>query len=513
MIEARTETVSTSRPGQRLDRGWLAALRANSLAIDLAMVSGIALVLGLIRLGTASFWVDEAFTATEMRRSLADTISAQYHVLYYWIERPWTALAGDSEWAMRFPSVLGAMLAGVLMVVLGRKLFDRWVALASGLLLVSSPFVVQWSQQVRGYTMLLALTLGATLLLLRALERGSRVDWAIYGLAFTAIVVWQPVSGVLLFPAHAVLVAQRRERVLPHGLLAAVVIGALAVPWAAVTAMRSTGPDVAVNWLKFPTAETVARGVLDVSGAAGLGALLAVLGVVVLLRRQRDLAIWLAVWAIAPFVVALTVSALGRPIYLDRYLIVAAPAFFLLAGVAITSVGRRLRLVLVVAVAVATVAGLAHWYSLADEGNWHGEDWRGAVATVLERRGEAEAIVVAPWSSAPAAMYYDADVVDVSTADSIWVLVWSQTGDDITAAERRGLGFGDHERVERLDFGWRLRGSPSRSQACSRRRAGCPRDFSCHGAWRRPQSHRATGHASAVPSPSRWSPAWRSSSA
>ena len=61
-----------------------------------------------------------------------------------------------------------------LMVVLGRRLFDRWVGLASGLLVVTSPFVVQWSQQTRGYTMLLALVIGTTLLLLRALERQSR---------------------------------------------------------------------------------------------------------------------------------------------------------------------------------------------------------------------------------------------------------------------------------------------------------------------------------------------------
>ena len=78
------------------------------------------------------------------------------------------------------------------------------------------------------------------------------------------------------------------------------------------------------------------------------------------------------------------------------------------------------------------------------------------MGTVLERRAEADAVVVAPWSSAPAARYYGADVVDVSTADSIWVITWSETGDDITAAERRVLGFGDHVRNEKLQFGWRV---------------------------------------------------------
>ena len=441
----------------RVEPSVLERVTAHSRTLDVALVSGVALVLGLIRLGTPSFWIDEAYTASEMQRVLIDTIDAQYHVLYYWIERSWTAVAGTSEWAMRFPSVLGSMFAGSLMVVLARKIFDGWIPFVSGLLLVSSPFVVQWSQQARGYTMLLALSLGAMLLLLRALEKQSRSAWAIYGLVFAVVVVWQPVSGVVLVPAHGVLLAQHRKNLLPHGLMAAVVISALAVPWAAATVMSSTGNGRAMNWLEFPTAEVAARGFLNVSGAAGLGALLGALGVVVLLRRaQRDLAIWLAVWALAPFVVAIAVSALGRPIYLDRYLIVAAPAFALLSAVAITGAARRLRPVLVVAVVAATALGLAHWYSLADDGNWRNEDWRSAVATVLGRTTEAEAIVVEPTHAAPAAKYYGADVADVSSADSIWVLVWSEWGRDITAAERRESGFGTHERVERLDFGWRL---------------------------------------------------------
>jgi hypothetical protein len=36
------------------------------------------------------------------------------------------------------------------------------------------------------------------------------------------------------------------------------------------------------------------------------------------------------------------------------------------------------------------------------------------------------------------------------------VLTWSETGDDITFEGRRELGFGDHVRVEKQQFGWRV---------------------------------------------------------
>ena len=44
------------------------------------------------------------------------------------------------------------------------------------------------------------------LLLLRAFERDSRGAWAVFGLAFSAVLVWHPVSGFLVLPAYAVFI-------------------------------------------------------------------------------------------------------------------------------------------------------------------------------------------------------------------------------------------------------------------------------------------------------------------
>ena len=433
------------------------SVRAHSLGLSLVAASGAALALGLIRIGAPSLWFDEAFTANAVHQSPEWWMARdQYHVLYDSVATAWTSLAGTSEWALRMPSVFGAMAACGLLVLLARKLLDGWVALISGVFLATSPFVVKWSQQARGYTLFLALSLLATLLLIRALERNSRASWAIYGVGFTAVVVWHAVAGLLLVPAHAVLIAQRRERALPHGPLAAVIICAVAVPWAAVIAMRSTGLGVGMNWLTAPTPSIVARAVLDISGAAGVGLLLALIGLWVLRRARRtDLAVWLGAWAFGPFVLALLPSAV-RPVFLDRYLIVAAPAFALLAAVAVMGVGRRLGVAAGLAAVLATSIGLVAWYSTGAGGNWRGEDWRSAVSMVVKRRGESDAIVVAPWAARPAALYYGADGSDVSTADSIWVLTWSETGDELRADQRRRLGFGDHRLIERHQFGWRV---------------------------------------------------------
>jgi mannosyltransferase len=441
--------VSTAAPSTRV-AARSRSVDTTSLAVDVACVSAVALVLGVIRLTAASLWVDETFTAKAVRENLFNPLD-QYHWLYYLGLKPWVLVAGTSEWAVRLPSVFAAMVASGLLVVVARRLVERRVALVSGLFLATSPFLVKWSQQARSYSFVLAAGILATLALLRALERRSPGGWALYGLALSLVFAMQPISAVVLIPAHLVLVAPRRASLLPHGLVAPCVIVVFGVPWAFARVKQTPAWD----WLPRPSVESAARTMLEVSGVAGLGVLLAVVGLVLLGRRGRgELGLFLGVWAFAPFALAYLVSFV-KPIYLDRYLITATPAFAVLAAIAVFALGRRWGPILAGAAIVATAIGLAYGYTRGPAG-WRGEGWREAVAAVEQRRDEAQSIVVAPWWAEPAATYYGASVTSTSTADSIWVLNWSETGHDLPASVRRPLGFGDHRLVEQLDFGKRV---------------------------------------------------------
>ena len=454
--EDRSTETSESRPRADTSTVPRAADRSRALVLDIAIVTGVSLTLGLIRLGAPSVWIDESFTARATDRSFTTLVERQVHALYYVLLKAWAAIAGDSEWALRFPSVLAAAVACALLVVLGNKILDRRTALIAGLLLASNAFFVQWSQQARSYSALVALSLVATLVLLRALELNTRAAWSWYGAAFTVVVVWHPLASLLLVPGQVAIMASRRRRILPHGLLAAVIVGLFAVPWAAILAMRTTGENYALNWLHGPTPRDIGRTIVEVSGALGIGAALAFLGLVVLSRSgKKDISAWLGVWALAPLFLALAASAV-KPVFLDRYLIVVSPAFALLAAAALIALTRRLQAMTSFVVVCATVVGLLYWYSLGYGGNWRGEDWRAATSWVDEHRAEADAVVVVPWWAWPAPRYYGARVTDVSTADAIWVLRWSETGDRIPANVRQPLGFGDHVVVETHDFGTRV---------------------------------------------------------
>ena len=433
-----------------------AAAWKTTAALDVVVVGAVSLALGLVHLARPSLWVDESFTARAMGDSYVSLMTDQYHWLYYTLMKPWTAVAGTSEWSLRFPSVVGTVLACALLVLLGRRLFDRRVALVSGLLLAASPFVVKWSQQARGYTFLMALAILATLLLLRALDRETRGAWAIYGLALAALIVWHPVGGFLVVPAHAVLAYQHRDRLLPHGLLAAVIVALLALPWAGQIGLRSTGENASINWLDAPSSATAVRALLDVSGVGGLGLVLAIAGLALLWRRrERPRAPGLrpgrslhshSRCSSRSSSRSSSTATCSSPRPPSRC---SPPSLSCMSHDAHDppcSASSSSR----------TVIGLVHWYGVGGDRNWRGEDWRAAVVSAAHERSGSEPLLVADWSASPAARYYGASVVDVSSAPSLWVLRWSDEGRPMTRPERTALGFGDHRLVEKRAFGSRL---------------------------------------------------------
>ena len=88
----------------------------------------------------------------------------------------------------------------------------------------------------------------------------------------------------------------------------------------------------------------VAVAVIRLSGPAVIGILLAVLGAIVLLRdpERRRVGASISIWAGLPIVLAL-LGLLVKPVFLDRYVILTAPAFALLAAAALrrSAIGPR----------------------------------------------------------------------------------------------------------------------------------------------------------------------------
>lgn len=200
MMRSRANKImqeSTAAQAQGRTR-WLAQAGLYLLPLVLFL---LALGLRGYRLEAQSLWLDEGSTWQTIGLGwsvlLADLFQPfAAYPLYHLLLKAWVAVAGDSEWALRFPSVLSGAGAVVAIFFAARELqgggradAERSNAApavvqllfpsAAALLLLLAPFAIWYSQEAKVYSLLLLIS---TLLLwsfFRAVQRATRREWLI----------------------------------------------------------------------------------------------------------------------------------------------------------------------------------------------------------------------------------------------------------------------------------------------------------------------------------------------
>ncbi len=279
-------------------------------------------------------WLDETWTAMIVSQPTWGEFWRQVWLdcnapLYYLLMRLWEGVAGQSDWALRIPSLLFVTAAGLLPVFWRPPAMTRETALTWAALLTLWWPGMAVSLDARAYSLLLLVSVAQTIAFARALDRPDLKTVMVWsGLASLAILTHYyalylaGVQGLLL------LALKRPWRTWPAALL---FLPAFA--WIAIHLPRLTDyvrPDVAwyepvglssagvyvryifgPNWILFPS----------------LVAALAVAAV--LWKRPRLSPLWIVAGAGALAVLlALTAGAI-RPSMTPRYLIPMIPAVLL----------------------------------------------------------------------------------------------------------------------------------------------------------------------------------------
>ena len=125
--------------------------------------------LRFFRLGTNSFWLDEAASAVLARVDRHVFVGAIIHrqanmVLYYLLLRGWIRL-GSSEFVIRGLSVVAGVAAIPAIYVLGTRLFGPKAGRVAALLLSVHAFHVEYSQEARAYSLFMLLAVMSWLFL------------------------------------------------------------------------------------------------------------------------------------------------------------------------------------------------------------------------------------------------------------------------------------------------------------------------------------------------------------
>ncbi len=325
--------------------------------VALLLIILLAFLLRVYRLDHQSLRYDEGFSVYLARMSPGEitvrTASDIHPPLYYYLLHLWLGPFGDSEFVLRFFSLVFGLLTVPLIYVLGRRLLSTASGLLSALFLAISPLYLWYSQEARVYTLVTFLCLLSSYLLLRALEGKASFLWGGYILV-NVLAVYSHFYAFFVLAFHLLFLlvwwaVNRKRDTLLAGLLSQGVVALAYLPWSGFV-LRRYAADVSYwrgelvftevvrkTLILFSTGHTIlesrAQPIAVVYGT------LVLLGLVASVLHRNSLpakgwsplltALFLTLYLFIPLLLLFLISY-QRPKFHPRYLMVASPAFFLL---------------------------------------------------------------------------------------------------------------------------------------------------------------------------------------
>jgi uncharacterized membrane protein len=378
------------------------------LAIGGAVLLGAAL--RAHHLAYESLWTDEIFSLITTNpglpdREFWDRVLADTHPpLYYMILRLWSAAFGQSEAAVRLPSVFFGILTLVAAAVPTGLVLSRPSRLALTLLYAVSPGAIGYAQEARSYSLLLLLAVvltNACIGFIQPAKAGNRaLRRAMTILTLAALLAsfthyFGFLFSLVAFATCFAFTWRDKTRAALAAIGGLIVVGCF-TPWLAYH-MRFIDAE-RVAWIQqFPFTDS-ASWFEDIAfgGTPALAAFVIGLCMLIAKLRWRRIAnfsvISVSVVLCALTVVASFVVSIHTPVLTGRNLIVLLPAIYLIAAEllsALASAWGPLVGVTWLGVQLALVARP----SLVHLGNHTKEQWRESAAFVLNQSGCATATI------------------------------------------------------------------------------------------------------------------------
>ncbi len=364
-----------------------------------------------------SIWSDESLSLYRAQKSVPFILSGRIVIqgvptqdtqppLYFLLLHTLMAVAGTGTFVARYLSVLASLLIIPLLYVLGRRLLGDTAGLLTALMGALSPLYLWYAQEIRMYTLLVALSVASVYALIRAVGNGKpEVRWALAYFAITAAMVYTHYSAFFLLGfqgLYLVIQASRRRRwwlIVPMA-----VAGLITVPVLPFVVRRlGLGPE---RDFHFVPLWVIVR---DLWNAFSLGlsvdfyrvypldvAFLAVLivGLLALLRRRRGTALFLTAYLFLP-VLALYGASHIKPMYQGaRHLMIVSPAYYLLLGAGMQTLRRRARPALLASLAVIALGTSLSTSNYFTDPRYLKDDLRGLAEYFQAHRGPNDALIV-----------------------------------------------------------------------------------------------------------------------
>jgi len=392
-------------------------------------------------LAAKSFWFDEGFSVGVARLGWTDFVQNWRHegamVVYYLLLHFWMKL-GISEFFIRSLSVVFALGTIPVIYALGVRLFQRRVGLIAAVLLAFNAFSVRYSQEVRGYALLVLLIALSSWFFLRGIEERASRDWWLYTLCAT-LVVYNHLYGILVVEAQAlsVIFLPRSQLDRAHFFRSLRFFGYALLPLAPVVWRCATQRT---NWIPPLNGHKLADFFRMLAGNGGnlllaacsLAWLVAAMtGLGTVARQPRSAEAWRYAFLLIGFafpILAVVTMCHFTSVFLARYLIVCLPASVLLAAAGISRCRPTwLRIAFLVVIATLSVGGTFSYYRA--DFDIARDDWRSASQYLLANAHPGDGIF---FYTAPGRMTFEYYRLLAGRPANDPLVVYPASGEQIT---------------------------------------------------------------------------------
>jgi mannosyltransferase len=358
----------------------------------------LACVLRFYQLGRESLWFDESLSALFATQPLGLSIRSMleeglhHSPLFYLLLRPFAA-QGFGEFSLRFLPALLGILAVPLFAQLGRILASRRAGVLAATLVAINPFHVWYSRETRMYSLVCVAAVGAMYFFFKNVSQQPKLrNWIGLSL-FTAIGITTHHFSffIPLVQFIYILITFEQNHSLLRKWVAAQMLAAFSlVPWLFIVLGWGQFYGASAAGEYRPTVVDLAETVWNFSigyTAQVTPFVILIVGIILAtvcagIRHSTKARALLLTWALVPPLITFGLSS-QVPMYVDRYLMVAFPAFLLLVAIGITSMRfHTLRLAVSALILSAMLGGLVHLYY--DRNVYDRADWRGLGAYLDE---------------------------------------------------------------------------------------------------------------------------------
>jgi len=353
----------------------------------LLSVTGLALVLRLYQLGAESLWSDEGYS---IRDAMYPALAVGLRPVYYLILHAWMRLGlGGNEFLLRLPAAIFGVAGVWALFGLGRRLFDRPVALLASVFMAVSVLHINHSQEVRMYSLAALLVICATYLFVLWRDYGHFRYGLGYVISALLTLLTFPLT-VFVFLGHAVFMLLYHRRYSPRSwmLLCGMLVVTIGwLPWTnrCVQVMKSFESGL-IGSQSAPSPRDVISMLGDfylwkcnnpsavyILGAVFFSLLILTVALFGLRKFSKTHAnvslIW--IWLVLPLLCSYLLSLFVTNVWTVRYVIAASPALYMLVSHGIQTLTHRgTKIAVLILILLPTLVRLGMYYVQPERPEW-----------------------------------------------------------------------------------------------------------------------------------------------